>query len=65
MDLSTSGVWFFTISEIRRHAQQHPRGSHHLYMFSDPTFHPKTQKAMFLDSHFSRFLLENRLSRFF
>lgn len=65
VDLSEQRVWMFTHQEIAEHAQQHPEGRFHLYMYVDPTHQPKKAGRMAHVYEFQRFLLENRAHALF
>lgn len=60
VDLSSEGVWLFTLEEILQHAQQRPKGRAHLYMYTDPAARPRKSDRLAHQWAFEQFRLENR-----
>ncbi|MEG5251323.1 hypothetical protein QUB67_34955 [Microcoleus sp. ARI1-A1] len=61
VDLSSQGVWLFTLDEILKHAQQRPKGRAHLYMYTDPSARPRKFDRPAHQWAFEQFRLENRV----
>ncbi|HEX8362590.1 MAG TPA: HNH endonuclease [Longimicrobium sp.] len=57
-ELTSGRVWLFRTREIPDLAQQHPAGSYHLYMYTEPI---RSSKERVLDTHFEEYQMERRL----
>jgi hypothetical protein len=64
VELSTCRIWLLTKRELAAAAQQHPLGRFHVYMYTDSETKSRTPVRN-RDTHFSKFLLENRVSTLF
>ena len=65
VDLSTEGIWLFTLNELLEHAQQRPEGRAHIYMYTDPSACPRKAGRLAHQWAFERFRLENRVHEAF
>lgn len=59
VDLSKNRVWLFTHNELKKFAQQKPKGRLHFYMYVDPDVIIRSGKLGRVED-FDRYLLENR-----
>jgi hypothetical protein len=64
IDLSAPRVWVFKAKQIPLLAQQHPKGRHHLFMYTDPTYRPKKNRPSHV-YEFAKYLLPNRARELF
>lgn len=65
VDLATQRVWLFEAHEIRFLAQQHSKGKHHIYMYTDPTTRPKRVDRLSHDYEFTKYLLDKCVHNIF
>ena len=64
VDLYSSRVWLMTMKEVAKHAQQHPAGRYHFFMYVHPDFVGRKVRPA-RDVDFERFLLERRVDQLF
>lgn len=65
VDLETQKLWLMTLPELKKHAQQNPKGRLHFYMYTDPSAKPRKSERRSYAYEFEAFLLENRVSKLF
>ncbi|MHC3126083.1 hypothetical protein OB03_01690 [Brevundimonas sp. GN22] len=61
-DLSTDRTWIFRHEEFVKEAQQHSKGTAHLYFYVDRTARVPSQS---MEAHFDRYLIERRIDELF
>ena len=57
-DLSEERFWVFTMAQLRKAAQQQPKGRLHLYMYCEPPRGKRRVKMPSSTEDFDRFMLE-------
>lgn len=65
VDLSSQGIWFMSLAELRAHAQQQPAGRFHVYMYTDTSFRPRLSDRFSHLHEFEHFKLANRVSEIY
>lgn len=63
VDLESSNVWLFKMTELKSHAQQKSNGRFHFFMTVDPHAPPRKDKRLVHVYEFQRFLIGNVIPR--